>query len=114
MSREIAVTLLGQLGDEGLKFSPSFLEVLRTSFERESREALRRSRHLALINGLPEPKEDEEAAAVFARALAEAGREFFDDPSAATARALSAWGGLQRTSPDWVARFLEAVARGIG
>jgi len=114
MSREIAVTLLAQLCDEGLKFSPSFLEVLMASFDRESREALRRSRHLALINGLPVPREDEEAAAVFARALSEAGREFFDDPSVAAARTLPAWAGLQSASPDWVGRFLEAFANGIG
>jgi len=114
MSREIAVTLLTQLCDEGLQFSPPFLEVLRASFERESREALRRSRHLALINGLPFPQEDEQAAAVFAQALSEAGREFFNDPLAVAARALPAWAGLQRNSPDWVARFLGAVANGIG
>jgi glucosyl-3-phosphoglycerate synthase len=114
MSREIAVTLLAQLCDEGLQFSPAFLEVLRASFERESREALRRSRHLALINGLPSPQEDEQAAAVFARALSEAGREFFNDPLAVTARTLPAWAGVQRTSPDWAGRFLEAVASEIG
>ena len=114
MSREIAVTLLTQLCDEGLQFSPPFLEVLRASFERESREALRRSRHLALINGLPFPQEDEQAAAVFAQALSEAGREFFNDTLAVAARALPAWAGLQRNSPDWVARFLEAVPNGIG
>jgi glucosyl-3-phosphoglycerate synthase len=114
MSREIAVTLLTQLGDEGLQFSPSFLEVLRASFERESREALRRSRHLALINDLPFPQEDEQAVAVFTRALSEAGREFFDDSPVAAAGALPAWATLHRTSPEWVGRFLEAVANGIG
>jgi glucosyl-3-phosphoglycerate synthase len=114
MSREIAVTLLAQLCDEGLQFSPSFLEVLQASFERESREALRRSRHLALINGLLVPREDEEAAAVFARALSEAGREFLDNSPLVAARTLPAWADAQRTSPDWIARFLEAVADGIG
>ena len=114
MSREIAVTLLAQLGDEGLEVSPSFLEVLRASFERESLEALRRSRHLALINGLPFPQDDEQAVAVFKQALSDAGSEFLDDPSVASARLLPAWAGLQKTSPDWIGRFLEAVANGIG
>ena len=114
MSREIAVALLAQLCDEGLQLTPAFLKVLLASFERESREALRRSRHLALINDLPFPQDDEQAAAVFARALSEAGREFFDAPAATAARTLPAWAGLQKTSPDWVARFLEAVVSGIG
>jgi len=114
MSREIAVTLLAQLGDEGLQFSPSFLEVLGASFERESREALRRSRHLALINDLPFPQDDEQAVAVFKRALSEAGREFFNDPLGVAAHTLPAWAGMQKSLPEWAARFLEAVSHGIG
>jgi glucosyl-3-phosphoglycerate synthase len=114
MSREIAVTLLTQLRDEGMPFSPSFLDVLRASFERESREALRRSCHLALINALPEPEDDERAVALFARALSDAGREIFDDPASGKANVMPAWASMRNPSPDWVGHFLEAIANGIG
>jgi glucosyl-3-phosphoglycerate synthase len=114
MSREIAVTLLAQLCEEGMDLSPPFLDVLLASFERESQEALRRSRHLALINGLPCPQEDEQAVAVFTRALSEARRGLFEDPSIAASSALPAWAGIRKSSPGWEARFLEAIAHGIG
>ena len=114
MSREIAVTLLAQLCEEGLDPTRPFLDVLLDSYGRESQEALRRSRHLALINGLPASQEDEQAVAVFTRALSEARRGLFDDPGIVTACTLPAWAEIQKSSPGWEARFLEAITQGSG
>ncbi len=106
MSREIALALLPQLAEEGVPFDAPFLAALAASFERESREALRRFHHLALINGLTPAPEEEAATTFFARALAEAGREFL---TAAAPIALPAWEQLIATRPSDVERFLAAV-----
>ena len=88
MSRDIALALLPQLAEEGAPIDAPFLAALAASFARESAEAVRRYRHLALINGLAPAPDDAEAAALFARALAEAGREHL---TAAAPFTLPAW-----------------------
>ncbi len=50
MAHEIRATLLAHLASEGLNLSPA---PLAAAYRREAAAALRRSAHLALINGLP-------------------------------------------------------------
>ena len=109
MSREIANALLVQLREEGLPVDAAFLSALTASFDRESKEAVRRSRHLALINGLPAPSEDEEAAQVFAKALSDAIREFHSGDASVLEAALPSWISLQRSSPKLAQQFLDSV-----
>ena len=53
MSGEIARELLRQCALEGLPADFAFRSALATAYRREAAHALRRSAHLALINGLP-------------------------------------------------------------
>ena len=109
MSREIASTLLSQLREEGLPVDAAFLTALTASFGRESREAVRRSRHLALINGLPATSADEAAAQVFSKALSDAAEEFPHSTASILESGLPSWISLQRSSPKQVEQFLDAV-----
>jgi glucosyl-3-phosphoglycerate synthase len=103
MSREIAGTLIAHLREEGLPVSSAqFSAALRASFARESDEALRRFRHLSLINGLADGGDEEEAAAHFSRALAEAGET-------ASASELPAWNHVAAAHPALVAEFATAA-----
>ncbi len=67
MAGEIAETLLTQLAAEGLAISPA---VLADAYRREAASAVRRSAHLALINGLPfDAPAESEIVEIFAAQL---------------------------------------------
>jgi glucosyl-3-phosphoglycerate synthase len=103
MSSEIARTLLAQLREEGLPVgSTQFADAIHASFARESDEALRRFRHLSLINGLTLSDDEQDAAALFSRALADAG-------DTAPACELPAWDHLGATQPGLVSAFVAAA-----
>ena len=70
MCTDIARTLVTRLKISGLQLTPEFLAALRQAFATELQKALRRSRALALINGLAHAAEEEQqTAALFERAL---------------------------------------------
>ena len=61
MSREIAGTLFSQLATEGQSVTATYRRSVAAAYRTEAASALRRSRDLALINGLPFDRQAEEA-----------------------------------------------------
>ena len=84
---------------------------LRESFSREVAEALRRSRHLALMNGLRGFEGDEETAAGLRGAFEAAHDEFM---SGAPATELPPWSALIRRDPGGVHTLLRALTPRAG
>ncbi len=107
MTEAIARTLLRELDKEGVAIDAPFLDALRTAHLRESEEALRRSKHLALINGLAfDESSERRIAESFALSMDEAVLRRADEPP----KALPAWDRLRASDPDFVCQFREAVA----
>ena len=106
MSGQIARTLLDHLAAEGVPAAGGFLPAVQSSYRRESLEALRRYKSLALINNLPfDPEAEQQAVDSFSRALAEAAGE-----RAGPHPVLPSWKRIADTLPDFLPRFLETVA----
>jgi len=106
MSREIAHALFGHLMDEGLPMTGEFLPAVLASYHRESREALRRYKNLALINGLPfDMVAEQHAVELFSKALGEA-----MDAQGSTGVVLASWKRVRNVLPDFTGQFLSAVA----
>jgi glucosyl-3-phosphoglycerate synthase len=108
MSKEIAETLFANLIDEGFPVCAQFMDALRESFSREVAEALRRSRHLALINRLHGADDDQDAALALTGAFDAASREFMTG-SSPSAAALPAWNQLFRQERRGVLRLFKAL-----
>jgi glucosyl-3-phosphoglycerate synthase len=108
MSTEIAQTLFANLIDEGFPVCAQFMDALRESFSREVGEALRRSRHLALINQLQGVEEDQNSAAVLNGAFDAAASEFMTG-SVNAGKALPAWNQLLRRDRGGVERLCKAL-----
>lgn len=105
MCRQIAGTLFVHLASEGVPMGPEFLPAVQSSYSRESREALRRYRGLALMNGIAfDPEAEQQAVEAFSSALAEAAGEGTDRA------ALQPWKRIAAMVPDLRQRFLAAVA----
>jgi glucosyl-3-phosphoglycerate synthase len=102
MAEEIAGVLFEQLAMEGVNVTPQFRASVARAFEDEAALALRRSRSLAVINGLPF---DEAAESGIIAALA---AELARGP-AAPPPALPSWTTLAAEEPEWVERFRAAV-----
>jgi glucosyl-3-phosphoglycerate synthase len=109
MSKEIAHTLFANLIDEGFPVCGQLMGALRESFVREVAEALRRSRHLALMNGLRGVKDDTETAAALTGAFDAAGQEFM---TATASGALPAWNEVLRSKPREAQQLFEALMPG--
>jgi glucosyl-3-phosphoglycerate synthase len=107
MSKEVAHALLSQLVEDGLPVCAQFLDALAASFARESAEALRRSRHLALINGLGGNEDDAAAVALFERTLAETATEIL---GAHMPPELPAWSRVAAGNPRLLEELIDAVA----
>jgi hypothetical protein len=84
------------------------MDALRESFSREVAEALRRSRHLALINRLHGADDDQDAALALTGAFDAASREFMTG-SSPSAAALPAWNQLFRQERRGVLRLFKAL-----
>ncbi len=105
MSRQIAGTLLDHLIEEGVPVTEAFLPAVQSSYLRESREALRRYKNLALMNNLPFDSEaEQQAVESFSKALAEAAAH-----RAAPQPVLASWKRIANVLPDFTPRFLAAV-----
>ncbi|HEX5176153.1 MAG TPA: hypothetical protein VFV83_03935, partial [Chthoniobacteraceae bacterium] len=111
MSKEIAQTLFANLIDEGFPVCAQFMDALRESFSREVAEALRRSRHLALMNGLHGGEDDEKAAAALTGAFDAAESEFMTGFGSGE-NVLPAWSQLFRRDPRGVQRLFKALVPG--
>ncbi len=102
MSAEIASTLLAELAAEGLNLDTAWKQALPPAYRREAAQALRRSAHLALINGLP---------------FDEAGEQLIVDTFAAQLETLQpsafsplpAWEELFRAEPDFLPQLRNAL-----
>lgn len=104
MAAEIVRVLFRELTREGLVIDSGFQAALEQSYYREAREALRRSRALAMLNGLPcDAEEEERAVGVFGRSLAGA-RKALSRPK------LPSWNRLRKEAPDFVEAFRDIVA----
>jgi glucosyl-3-phosphoglycerate synthase len=101
----IARTLLRELMNEGFAAGPGFLEALGQLYRREAAEAIRRSKHLAMMNRLPFDEAGETAALVtFA-----AGLDAATLPSIESDAPLAPWERLIRTDGDFIRGFREAI-----
>jgi glucosyl-3-phosphoglycerate synthase len=101
MSREIAATLFGYLGEEGIKVDASFHGAVRAIFPREASEAVRRYRNLALINGLEAFSDQEQIGA-------EAFAQMLQRPEPTPRAFLPSWN--QFSSAEWREQFVRTVA----
>jgi len=108
MSKEIAHALFAHLIDEGFPVCAQFMDALRESFSREVAEALRRSRHLALINGLRGVDDDREVATALQGAFDGAATEFMTGAASAS-RTLPPWNQLLRVERRGVQRLFRAI-----
>lgn len=106
MSKEITRALLDHLEGEGVSVLDGFLPAVQSSYRRESREALRRYKNLALMNNLPfDPEAEQQAVESFSKALEEA-----TGCRGATQSMLPSWKRIASVMPDFMPRFLAAVA----
>jgi glucosyl-3-phosphoglycerate synthase len=105
MCKEVTRTLLAHLVDEGLPVCGQFLDAVRGSFARELREAVRRSRHLALINGL-QTGDETDMMAIFTRAFADAAAEFL---TGGASPILPAWNELLQRDSGGAEQIVEAM-----
>lgn len=107
MSKQIAGALFDHLATEGVPAGGGFLPAVQMSYRREAHEALRRYENLALMNGLPFDRAGEQQAVEsFSKALEEAAAGL-----AAPQAILPGWNRIATLSPDFLPRFLAAVAR---
>jgi len=106
MSKQIAAALFEHLAGEGAVTGGNFLPALQLSYRRESRDALRRYGHLALMNGISfDAVAEQRAVDSFSRALEEA-----STPSSVPRSILPSWRHIAKVMPDFAPRFLAAVA----
>ncbi|MEO7931748.1 MAG: glycosyl transferase [Chthoniobacterales bacterium] len=102
LAADISSCLLHHLAREGMRLTPDFLQALRSAYQHSARHTLRRYRHVALLNRLHFP-EDEETM------LVEKFSAVLDRPLENTPVPLPAWSELMRTQPDWCAQFREIL-----
>jgi glucosyl-3-phosphoglycerate synthase len=103
MAQDIAGALFAQLAQEGLNVTAQLRVSVAAAFRDEAALALRRSRSLAAINGLPFDEATE-------REIVEALSAELSKPSAAVPSLLPSWATLMQQEPEWVEQFRAAVA----
>ncbi len=102
LSAEISACLLHHLAREGMRLTPHFLQALSSAYQHSARNTLRRYRHVALLNRLHFPEEEETR-------LVEQFSAVLDRPLENHPASLPAWSELLRTQKDWCGQFLEIL-----
>ncbi len=114
MAREIALTLLRALAEEGVVLGEGELRALPLAYRHQGREAVRRYAHLAVANGLGFDRRAELGLVdTFAAVLEDAGQGFREDPAGTPP--IPSWAEVLASVPDVGPMLREAVeADGAG